>query len=163
MCGAHVTLQGRMLCRHHPWLYVRGPSHGNVHVSLSASQDVAVRAVSFGRRRTDSLGVALVLGARLLQRDDLSAALDLSGIVALTFNTHLEWVLEQLLDRLHLSAVLSHASPAQQVRHAPLCQTRVVEAPAIIVPGLLIHTDLPEPRMRATSMGTTAAVSGPRN
>eukprot|EP00966_Prymnesium_polylepis_P042582 989390-Prymnesium_polylepis.1 len=124
-----------------------GPRGGNAQVSLRSSRVGVARAVLFGRRRTDCLGATLVLGAHLLQHNELSAALDLSDTIALTFNTHLEWVLEQLLDRLHLATVLSHATAAQQVCHASLCQPRVVEASAVIVPGLLIHTDLPGARI----------------
>ena len=69
------------------------------------------RRLAIWRWRTDRLGVALVLRAHLFQRDNLSAALDLSDIVTLTFDTHHDGVLEQRLQRLDLAAIRCHTAP----------------------------------------------------
>eukprot|EP00966_Prymnesium_polylepis_P336880 7391790-Prymnesium_polylepis.1 len=132
----------------------RGASDGNQEVSAGSVPQWARRLRLAGWRwRTDRLGVALVLRAHLFQRDNLSAALDLSDIVTLTFDTHHDGVLEQRLQRLYLVAVRCHTAPSQHVHHAPLWQTSIVEALAVVVSGLLVHTNLPEPNSRAMSMG----------
>jgi hypothetical protein len=92
--------------------------------------------------RTDSFRGALILGAHQLQSDKLAASLDLSESIALAFNAYAERAPKDLLKCKQLLTFAAHSTSAQNVGDARLAQACVIEALGIIVPGLLVNTDL---------------------